>query len=144
MLVRKLELRDIESVLAIQRACPEVAQWPAADYERAGTGGIAGWIAEDDAGIAGFLVARSLLGETEILNFAVRLDARRRGIGSALLSHVVAWSKNDRAKRIMLEVRASNSAAQKFYERHGFRIVGRRGRYYSNPSEESLLLDRVL
>ena len=144
MLVRKLELRDIESVLAIQRACPEVAQWPVADYERAGTGGIAGWVAEDDAGVAGFLVARSLLGETEILNFAVRPDARRRGIGSMLLAHAVEWSKRDRARRIMLEVRASNLAAQKFYERHGFRIVGRRGRYYSNPTEEALLLDSAL
>lgn len=144
MLVRKLELRDIESVLAIQRACLEVAQWSAPDYERSGTGGIAGWVAEDDAGVVGFLVARSVLGETEILNFAVRPDARRLGIGSALLEDVVEWSKRDRARRIMLEVRASNVAAQKFYERHGFQIVGRRGRYYSNPTEEALLLDCAL
>lgn len=144
MLVRKLVLRDIDAVLAIQQACPEVAQWSATDYERAALGAIAGWVAEDHCGVVGFLVARSLLGECEILNFAVQTDARRRGIGSALLSHVVAWSKNDRAKRIMLEVRASNVGAQQFYERHGFRIVGRRGRYYSNPSEEALLLDSAL
>lgn len=144
MLVRKLELRDIDAVLAIQQGCPEVAQWSATDYERAALGAIAGWVAEDDRGVVGFLVGRSLLGECEIVNFAVQPDARRRGIGSALLGEAIEWCKRDRARKIMLEVRASNAAAQRFYERHGFRIVGRRGRYYSNPTEEALLLDCAL
>lgn len=144
MLIRKLELRDIEAVLAIQRGCPQVAQWMAADYERAATGVMAGWVTEDEDGITGFLVAQSLLGDTEILNLGVRPDARRRGAGSALLARVLEWSQHVHGRRVMLEVRASNLAAQSFYQRHGFRIVGRRGRYYSNPAEEALLLDRVL
>ncbi len=142
MLIRRLEPRDVEGVLAIQRACPEVAQWLAADYERAARCTTAAWVAEDETGLAGFLVARSLLGENEILNFAVRPNARRTGIGSKLLEEALDWSKRSCAKRVMLEVRESNFAAQSFYARHGFRIVGRRGRYYSNPTEEALLLDR--
>lgn len=142
--VRRLELTDIEGVLAIQRACPEVAQWLASDYGSAATGAIAGWVFDDEAGLGGFLVARSLLGESEILNFGVRPDARRRGIGSQLLEQVIEWSKRSRARRIMLEVRASNVAAHGFYVRRGFHVVGRRGRYYSNPAEEALLLDRAL
>ncbi|MGH9736913.1 MAG: ribosomal protein S18-alanine N-acetyltransferase [Candidatus Acidiferrales bacterium] len=142
--VHRLELRDIEAVLAIQRVCPEVAQWSASDYERAATGAIAGWVSHDQMGLTGFLIARSLLGESEILNFGVRPDARRRGIGSQLLQEVIDWSKRSRDRRIMLEVRASNLPAQSFYARHGFRIVGRRGRYYSNPTEEALLLDCAL
>jgi [ribosomal protein S18]-alanine N-acetyltransferase len=144
VLIRKLELRDIDSVLAIQRACPEVAQWSVADYERGSTGAIAGWTAEDHTGIVGFLVAQSLFGESEILNFAVHPDCRRRGVGSALLAHAIEWSEHAHDRRIMLEVRASNVAAQRFYERHGFRVAGRRGHYYSNPTEEALLLDCAL
>lgn len=144
MLIRRLELSDVESVLAIQHACPEVAQWPALEYERAAKGAIAGWVAEDENGIAGFLVARALLSESEVLNFGVRPDARRRGIGSKLLEEAIDWSKRGRARRMMLEVRASNVGAQSFYARHGFQIVGRRGRYYSNPTEEALLLDRAM
>jgi [ribosomal protein S18]-alanine N-acetyltransferase len=144
VLIRKLELRDIEDVLAIQHACPEAAQWSGADYEGVDSGAVAIWVAQDDAGIVGFLVARSLLGESEILNFAVHPDCRRRGLGSALLAHALEWSKHAHDRRLMLEVRASNVAAQKFYERHGFRVVGRRGHYYSNPTEEALLLDCVL
>jgi [ribosomal protein S18]-alanine N-acetyltransferase len=139
--IRLLDLRDIPEVLAVQRACPEVAQWSAPDYERAATGAIAGWVAEDGAGIAGFLMARSLLGESEILNFAVRPDARRHGIGSMLLGQAMEWSRSVRAVRVMLEVRASNVAAQAFYRRHGFRVAGRRGSYYANPAEDALLLD---
>ncbi|HEX5425666.1 MAG TPA: ribosomal protein S18-alanine N-acetyltransferase [Candidatus Acidoferrales bacterium] len=142
--IRRLELSDIEDVLAIQRACPEVAQWSASDYERSVSGAMAGWVSEDDAGLSGFLVARSLLGESEILNFGVRPDARGRGIGSQLLQEVIEWSKRGRDRRILLEVRASNVVAQSFYARLGFQIVGRRGRYYSNPTEEALLLDRAL
>ncbi|HTU32533.1 MAG TPA: ribosomal protein S18-alanine N-acetyltransferase [Candidatus Acidoferrum sp.] len=136
-----MEPADIEGVLAIQRACPEVAQWSASDYEPAITGAMSGWVFEDEGRLVGFLVARSLLGESEILNFGVRPDSRRRGIGSQLLERVFEWSKRGHARRIMLEVRASNVAAQSFYLRHGFQIVGRRGRYYSNPTEEALLLD---
>lgn len=142
--IRRLELSDIEDVLAIQRACPEVAQWSALDYEHAAAGEIAGWVFEDESGLSGFLVARSLLAESEILNFAVRPASRRRGIGSQLLQEVVEWSKRGRDRRILLEVRASNVVAQSFYARLGFQIVGRRGRYYSNPTEEALLLDRAL
>lgn len=144
MSVRRLELADVEAVLAIQRTCPEIAQWSASDYERSVSGAMAGWVSEDEAGLSGFLVARSLLGESEILNFGVRPDARGRGIGSDLLQQVVDWSKQGRARRIMLEVRASNLLAQRFYARHDFGVVGRRGRYYSNPVEEALLLDRAL
>ena len=145
MRVRKLEMRDIEGVLAIQRDSPEIAQWAASDYERVARGEMAGWVAEDQAGIAGFLVARPLVEEAEILNLAVRQDARRRGAGSKLLSQAVEWSKILRLERLMLEVRVSNAAALTFYQRHRFRVVGRRASYYATPKkEDALLLDLPL
>jgi [ribosomal protein S18]-alanine N-acetyltransferase len=141
-----LTLRDVEGVLAVQSACPEIAQWAAAEYERAAEREAGAWVAEDEAGVAGFLVARGLVHETEILNLAVRLDARRAGVGTALLQEAVSWSKVLNAERVLLEVRASNTAALKFYERQGFRTVGRRPGYYATPApvEDALLLDLPL
>ena len=82
VLVRSLELRDIEDVLAIQSASPEIAQWNLWDYDRVARGAMAGWVAEIDAGeMAGFLVARLVAREFEILNFAVR---PRRGAGESV------------------------------------------------------------
>ena len=144
--IRPLTLRDVEGVLAVQSACPEIAQWAAAEYERVANRDTGAWVVEDEAGIAGFLVARALVRETEILNLAVRLDARRTGVGTALLREAMSWSRSLEAERALLEVRPSNAAALKFYERHGFRIVGRRPGYYATPApvEDALLLDLPL
>lgn len=144
MHIRRLELSDVEGVLAIQRNCAEIAQWKAADYERAARGEMAGWVGESEEEITGFLVARLLVQEAEILNFAVRTDVRRRGMGSRLLAQAIDWSEIHRVERVQLEVRASNSAALSFYEHHGFSIVGRRASYYANPEEDALLLDLPL
>lgn len=144
MRIRQLESRDIDSVFVIQSACPQIAQWTAEDYERSVSGDMSGFVAEDDSAIAGFLVARSLGDEIEILNFAVRADCRRRKIGTQLFTHTVGWGRSLRAERIVLEVRSSNREAIDFYEHHGFRIVGRRARYYANPADDALLLSLSL
>ncbi len=139
-----MAVHDVEAVLAIQAACPEIAQWGVWDYESVARGETASWVAEDERGIAGFLVARQLVGETEILNFAVRADSRRRGTGTALLAQAIEWSKSFGAERVILEVRASNVAAIRFYERHGFVVTGKRPRYYAAPIEDALLLNLSL
>jgi ribosomal-protein-alanine N-acetyltransferase len=43
---------------------------------------------------------------------------------------------------ILLEVRAGNREAQAFYERHGFRFLYRRNKYYRRPIEDALVLVR--
>ena len=142
--IRQLEGSDIDGVVALQSLCAEVAQWTARDYERVARGEMAGWVAKDEPGIAGFLVARALVQEAEILNFAVRADERRRGIGTALLIEALNWSMSVGAEKAILEVRASNESAVKFYERYGFRTVGRRPKYYADPIEDALLLSLVM
>jgi ribosomal-protein-alanine N-acetyltransferase len=142
--IRPLESRDVESILAIQAACPEIAQWTAWDYDRVARGEMAGWVAEEDSEVAGFLVARRLSSEVEILNFAVESDSRRCGIGAALLGEALQWAKTLQATQAILEVRASNLSALRFYERHKFEVVGRRPRYYTAPVEDALLLTAML
>jgi ribosomal-protein-alanine acetyltransferase len=135
-----MEDRDIEAVLAIQAACPEIAQWTAWDYDRVASGEMAGWVGEEESGIVGFLVARRIVNEIEILNFAVSPNARGRGAGAMLLQEPLTWGKAFGAVETILEVRASNATALRFYERHHFEIVGRRAHYYSEPTEDALLL----
>ncbi len=154
----------MEAILAIQAACPEIAQWTAWDYDRVARGEMAGWVAtqnsnvgaeiadEDaaeligkgDVDVAGFLVARRLSTELEILNFAVESDWRRCGIGAELLTAALQWAQTFQATQAILEVRASNLAALRFYERHKFEVVGRRPRYYTAPVEDALLLTAPL
>jgi ribosomal-protein-alanine N-acetyltransferase len=134
----------VESILEIQSASPEVAQWTAWDYNRVALGEMAGWIAEEHAQLLGFLVARRVGNDIEILNFAVRAQARRRGAGGTLLRLALDWGAQLHAEKALLEVRASNFAALQFYERRGFQLVGRRPRYYVSPVEDALLLSVTL
>lgn len=105
---------------------------------------MAGWVAEGEAGVAGFIVARRVLTDLEILNLAVHPDARGRGIAAQLLRQSLKWSASFEAKKAILEVRASNLAALRFYEGNKFQVVGRRPRYYTGPVEDALLLTRTL
>jgi len=134
--IRRMESRDIEAILSIQGVSPEIAQWAVWDYERVARGEMAGWVAE---GI-GFLIARSVGNEVEILNLAVHPEARRQGVGSALLEEAVRWSRGLEAKKALLEVRASNVAALQFYERHQFQAIGKRAGYYRAPLDDALVL----
>jgi [ribosomal protein S18]-alanine N-acetyltransferase len=154
--IRALESRDVEAILAIQAACPEIAQWTAWDYDRVARGEMAGWVAEESSEVAaeigsevavelaGFLVARRVASDLEILNFAVAHDWRRCGIGAALLGAALKWAQTFQASQAILEVRASNLAALRFYTRHKFEVVGRRPRYYTAPVEDALLLTAAL
>jgi ribosomal-protein-alanine N-acetyltransferase len=141
----------VEAVLAIQEACPEIAQWSRLDYERVEAGEMVGWVAERIAGegargpsVVGFVVARNIPPEVEILNIAVAPEARKHGVGSDLLDRALAWARADGATQAMLEVRAGNDAALRLYHRREFHIVGRRPRYYSNPVDDALLLTASL
>jgi [ribosomal protein S18]-alanine N-acetyltransferase len=134
-----MEARDVPAVMSIQSACPEIAQWTVRDYACVTEGAMAGWVAEEQE-LAGFIVARRVAGDLEILNFAVRAEARRRGIGAALLRAATASSLAFAVEKTFLEVRVSNLAAIRFYERNGFEATGRRPRYYSAPIEDALIL----
>jgi len=142
--IRPIETRDVDSILAIQSASPEIAQWTTWDYARVAQGAMAGWVAEQQDEVAGFLVARRVVTDLEILNFAVRPHARHNGIGTSLLRETLAWAATFGAEKALLEVRSSNLAALNFYERHGFEVIGRRPRYYSAPIEDALILTAVL
>ncbi len=143
--VRPLIHRDIEDVLAIQALSPEISRWTLWDYDRVARGEMAGWIAEVEGGqLAGFLVARQIATDLEILNFAVRPAARRQGVGAALLGEVRRWAESFGAQQAFLEVRVSNLAALRFYERHNFKVTGRRSRYYTEPIEDGLVLSAAI
>lgn len=94
--------------------------------------------------IAGYIVARLAAKELHINNVAVRVEYRRRGIGSALLTRILEQGQQLDATEAFLEVRAGNSLAQALYEKCGFRNVGRRRSYYSAPAEDALIMSAQL
>ena len=91
-------------------------------------------------GLVGYIVARRVLDEGEILNLGVALPMRRRGVGRALVRRVLTTFAASGVAAVFLEVRDSNLPAQRLYEAFGFQEVGRRRRYYQRPVEDAVLL----
>jgi ribosomal-protein-alanine N-acetyltransferase len=138
-----LESNHVAALLSIQLACPEIAQWPANDYIRIARGEIPasrGFVAARGPDVVGFLVARQLVSDLEILNLAVHPGSRRLGAGAALLASALLWGSSFEAESAFLEVRETNIPALRFYKIHDFRITGRRRGYYTSPVEDALLL----
>ena len=78
---------------------------------------------------AGFGLQRVIAGEGELLLLAVHPDHRHRGIGRQLLLHFIDSARNEGSSRAHLEVRDGNPAVD-MYLSAGFKIVGRRRKYY--------------
>ncbi len=97
-------------------------------------------LAEIDGQIVGYVLFWVLPGAIDIHNIAVRLDCRRRGIGSGLLEKVTTEARCQAIFRVMLEVRQSNIAAQKLYKKLGFATTGVRKGYYSDDGEDALAM----
>jgi ribosomal-protein-alanine N-acetyltransferase len=88
------------------------------------------WVARGDAGEPlGYLAAHAVGDEIQVLSLAVATGWRRRGIGRRLLTH--ALDTEPGARLAHLEVRSDDPGARAFYERMGFRAVGRRPRFYA-------------
>jgi len=99
-------------------------------------------IAERPDGVVGYLIARAMDDEAEILNVAVETVARGGGIGRALLDACLAHLERAGVRSIYLEVRPSNAPALRLYASRGFAVVGRRRGYYAAPREDALVLRR--
>ena len=78
---------------------------------------------------AGFFLSRGLFEEEELLLFAITPAWRRRGLGHILLQRFVEGARERGKQRLFLEMRRDNPAGI-LYERHGFRPIGLRPRYY--------------
>lgn len=101
-------------------------------------------VSEEDGTVTGYIGAQSVPPEADVMNLAVAPDSRRRGVGTLLLGAMTELLHSRGIEALFLEVRPSNSAAIALYERHGFVQVGRRPKYYVNPTEDALILRKEL
>lgn len=86
----------------------------------------------------GFIVSRTAADEAEILSVAVATKQRGRGFSRDLLRTHLGHLAGQGVKTVFLEVEENNRPARALYERAGFRVVGRRERYYKEAGGEQL------
>jgi ribosomal-protein-alanine N-acetyltransferase len=141
---------DLDRVVEIATALSEAPHWPASAYltaidpENAPRRIALVAVDLETETLAGFLVASLLPPEAELETIAVAAEGQRRGVGSRLLVTLLDELRNEQVGDLILEVRASNRAAQGFYGARGFEEIGRRPRYYAEPEEDAVLMSLTL
>ena len=90
--------------------------------------------------VAAFCAFWRVADQAHINNLAVRPELRGRGLGSQMLEAIIAEAQRLGVESLTLEVRRSNIAAQRLYQRAGFHEAGVRKNYYTLPVEDALVL----
>jgi ribosomal-protein-alanine N-acetyltransferase len=90
--------------------------------------------------IVGFSGFWMMVGEAHIIAIGVRNGYRQLGIGEGLLIATIEQAQILNASVVTLEVRASNKIAQELYSKYGFRVTGRRLKYYSSDGEDAIIM----
>jgi len=90
--------------------------------------------------ILGYASIWMMVDESHLTSIAVRKSHHHQGIGELLLIAVVKLSLQMKAQVVTLEVRASNRSAQALYAKYGFKNVGIRRRYYTDNSEDAVIM----
>lgn len=83
----------------------------------------------------GFALTRVAMEEAELLTIGVDPQARRLGVGRALLKAAMDAALDQGARLMHLEVAVTNATARRLYGAIGFREVGRRPRYYADGGD---------
>ena len=120
---------DLAYVAALE-AQIHAAPWSYGNFRDALSAGYSARVGEREGRIVAFGVMMRAPGEAQILNLSVVPDARRQGLGRALLDRFVDDALRAGAEQMFLEVRVSNRAAVALYESAGFEPVARRVNYY--------------
>jgi [ribosomal protein S18]-alanine N-acetyltransferase len=143
--LRRMAEADLPAVMAIENAI-YAFPWTQGNFLDSLAACYSCWIYARDGGVAGYAVLMPAADEAHLLNLSIAADYQQQGHGSLLLRRLCDVARAQGARTIFLEVRPSNIAGLRLYERHGFERVGRRREYYPAKvgREDALVLSLAL
>ncbi|MEG1155390.1 MAG: ribosomal protein S18-alanine N-acetyltransferase [Acinetobacter sp.] len=138
-MIRLMQAADVEAVAKIEKSV-QSHPWTLKQFEDAVTA-YQSTVIEVQGQVAGFCILQPVLDEANLLLMAIDPAQQGQGLGYQLLEASVAMLKNNPVQ-IFLEVRESNQAAIKLYEKSGFHQIDLRKNYYpnSNGSREHAII----
>ena len=145
--------QNLEQIILIQKEL-NLSRWSFEDYiEEVKSPDSIFLVACFDEQIVGFMVIRLTYSgensvrwyeEADLLNFGVAESFQRKGIGDSLFGVLLETLVEKTVSALWLEVRESNSEALKFYRKKGFQLIQTRKNFYSQPTENGLLMKLTL
>lgn len=139
--IEPMAIADLTAVQAIEQASFRTP-WPSDAYlSELTTNRLATYlVVRAGSEVIGYGGIWMMVDEAHITTFAIDPRWRRRGVGEHLLVAILDLSVARGAREATLEVRISNIAARRLYEKYGFRPVGLRPRYYTDDGEDALIM----
>ncbi|MDG2184775.1 MAG: ribosomal protein S18-alanine N-acetyltransferase [Mariniblastus sp.] len=138
--IRWMIRRDMPEVLEIEKSSFEFP-WSEEDFIRClRQRNCIGMVAEYDERVVGFMIYELHKNQLHVLNFSVRPDARRRGVGQQMINKLVGKLSQQRRNRIVLEIRETNLAAQLFFRNSEFMAVSVLRDYYDDTTEDAYVM----
>ena len=144
--LRRAQVADVPAIMELERSIFVTDAWSERSMLSEVTGEHGYYLVafepetpERIDGYAGLLAPRGG-GEGDIQTIAVAPQARRRGLGRALMLALIGEARNRGAREVFLEVRADNPGAQTLYRALGFEEIGVRPKYYQPDGVDALVM----
>lgn len=143
--LRPMQDAHLPAVMAVERRAYPFP-WTEGIFRDCLRAGYSAWVLTDAAApaaeIFGYALMTMAVDEAHILNLCVDPEQQRQGLGEFMLQHLLRLARAANATIALLEVRKSNDAAQRLYERLGFERLGLRKGYY--PAAEGRREDALV
>lgn len=140
--IRKMYLSDLDRVSELDPIVFGEMHWTRNIFanELANPNAIYFVAASEEDQVLGYGGAWIVLDEMHIMTLGTDPDFRRNKIAESIIVKLIEYARENKIKSISLEVRLSNVAAQKLYERYSFQQQGIRKNYYESDGESALIL----
>ena len=143
-----MQHEDLPSVIEIERQSNS-HPWTDRTFQDALMSGYLSLVAREHGQVCAFAIARTLVDEAELLLIAVTPSERRQGVAALLWIELMQRLRIAGARKVFLEVRASNAAARSFYSTRGLSPIGVRKNYYPSgvhhgDREDAILMEVTL
>lgn len=98
------------------------------------------YTALDGDKVIAYLIGRQIPPEGEIYRIATLPHKRGRGVAYRLLDYAVKCERGRGLESLFLEVRENNEPARRLYKSYGFKQIGVRKNYYTNPTDNAIVM----
>ena len=144
VVIEKMTMADVPEIAELDKECFAIP-WSQNAFEAEMENVFACYlVAKADGRCIGYCGFWQAYDEGDITNVAVSPEFRRLGVGSMLIREMITMARQKKLVGLNLEVRKSNTAAQKLYGKYGFCVVGERKNYYSDNKEDAYIMKLTL
>ena len=143
--IRRMLMTDLDAVVAIEREV-FLFPWTRGNFSDSIDSGYHCLVLEQNGHLFGYGVMIIGPEEAHLLTLSVAAGSQRKGWGEKLLQYFICIARDQCARSMFLDVRESNRAAARLYERIGFRQIGKRRDYYPamGGREDSIVMELIL